>query len=173
MESQGIDSCNSASRIGAVGERIGREASMTTKTRGGLSVRGALFLVGIFGVAALIVSVKGTPHKVKLPSDDDLHENITLSVIFKPTPRLRPVDVQAHVEGVKVIDEHPVVSPWNRVLRVPKGASVALYAFQPDNSWAGRGAGSLDCIITSSQPTQNGHRTDAGSVRCYLNRVGG
>lgn len=143
----------------------------------GLSVRGALFLVAIFGAAALIVSVKGTPHKVELPSDDDLHENVTLSVIFKPLPgkkRTRTVNVQAHVEGVRVVppvggpEYLPLLnSPWNHVVRVPKGAQVSLYAFQDED-------GSLDCVIMGKDGVRGnpGHRMDMGSIRCFYNRPG-
>lgn len=153
-------------------QRKDRRVSTGTKRR--MSVKSALILVALFGVAAITVSVKGTPYKTQIPSDDDLHENITLSVVFKPTPRVVGVDIQAHVEGVQVVNEKTSASPWNRVVRVPKGVPVSLYAFQPDNSWMNAKAGSLDCVISSKDGTlSHAHRDDAGSVRCYVNRVGG
>lgn len=147
---------------------------MTAPTKSRMSVKGALILIALFGAMAITVSVKGTPHKTTIPSDDDLHENITLSVMFKPTPRVLGVDVQALVEGVQVVNEKVSASPWNRVIRVPKGVPVSLYAFQPDQSWMNAKTGSLDCVISSKDGTlSHAHRDNAGSVRCYVNRVGG
>lgn len=156
---------------------------MSTPTKRRMSVRSALILVALFGAAAITVSVKGTPHKTQIPSDDDLHENITLSVLFTPQRRTRTVNVQAHVEGVRVVpplggpEFLPLQQgPWNQVVRVPKGAQVSLYAFQDE---APR-PGNLDCVISGIDPKtgkvgtlSNGHRSDIGSVRCYVNRVGG
>lgn len=151
---------------------------MTAPTKGRMSVKSALMLIALFGAMAITVSVKGTPHKTTIPSDDDLHENITLSVVFKPLPgkkRTRTVNVQAHVEGVRVVppvggpEFLPLTnSPWNHVVRVPKGAQVSLYAFQDED-------GSLDCVIMGKDGVKGnpGHRMDMGSIRCFYNRPGG
>lgn len=151
-----------------------KDARVTTPTKGRMRIGPALAIAILLGVSAIAVSVKGTNIRTTIPSDDDLHENITLSVVFKPTPRVVGVDIQAHVEGVPVVNEKTSASPWNRVVRVPKGVPVSLYAFQPDNSWMNAKAGSLDCVISSKDGTlSHAHRDDAGSVRCYVNRVGG
>lgn len=146
--------------------------------QGGMSVKGALFLITAVGIAALIISVKGTSHKTTIPDDDDLYENIVLSVVFTPEKRTKPITVQAHVEGVRVVPplESPneylplVQSPWNHVIRVPKGAQVSLYSFQTQ-------FGAMDCMISNKngviQPSGHGHRRDPGSIRCYANRAGG
>jgi len=140
---------------------------MTTKTSRGLSVRASLFLIGLLGIAALIVSVKGTPHKVELPPDSDLRENITLSVTFNPSTRSgQGIEIQAHVENVRVTPPGLFVShsPWNMIIGIPKGAAVTLYALQI-------GSGDLDCLISRQGVTMDHtHRNTAGSVRCYLNR---
>jgi len=148
---------------------------MATRTPAKVDVRVAVILTIILGAAALIVSVKGTPHKVQLPPDDDLHENITLSVIFSPSPRTHAIDVQAHVEKVQVVNERPIVSPWNKIIRIPKGARVILYAYQPDAGWK-KGPNVwplLDCIIMHKagtfQPYGANHRDTPGSIRCYAN----
>lgn len=143
----------------------------------GMSVGSALLLIVVVGVAAITISVKGTPHKTEIPSDDDLHENITLSVLFTPQKRTRTVNVQAHVEGVRIVpplggpEFLPLLqSPWNLIVRVPKGAQVSLYAFQDEAPKPGN----LDCLITlRGQTVSHGHRFDPGSIRCYVNRVGG
>jgi hypothetical protein len=149
---------------------------MATRTPARMDVRVAVFLTVLLGIAALIVSVKGTPHKVELPPNDDLHENITLSVIFSPSPRTQAIDVQAHVEGAQVVNERPIVSPWNKIIRVPRGASIILYAYQPDAGWK-KGPNvwpSLDCLISHSkgvfQPHGANHRNTPGSIRCYANQ---
>lgn len=145
------------------------------KTSPGMSVRSALILTGMVGIAALIVSVKGTPHSVRLPSDDDLHENVTLSVLFTPQQRKKPVQIQASVDGVVVVPPTgeywtQFKSPFNQVIRVPKGARISLYALQEEAPKPGN----LDCVITNKEGTlAHGYRNDVGSVRCYVNRVGG
>ena len=139
----------------------------STQAKSGMSVRAALFLIGIVGIAALIVSVKGTPHKVQLPPDSDLRETITLSVTFSPSTRIgQGVEIQGHVENVLVTPPRLFVnhSPWNQLVTIPKGAAVTLYALQVHK-------GDLDCLITRNGVTEShNHRSDQGSVRCYLNR---
>jgi hypothetical protein len=138
-----------------------------TQTKQGGSVKGALILIAIFGIAALIVSVKGTPHKVQLPPDSDLRETITLSVTFIPSTRIgQGVEIQGHVENVLVTPPRLFInhSPWNQLVTIPKGAAVTLYALQVHK-------GDLDCVITRNGVTEShSHRPDQGSVRCYLNR---
>lgn len=138
-----------------------------TKTSSGMSVKSALVLIAIVGIAALIVSVKGTPHKVQLPPDSDLRETIVLSVVFTPTTRSgQGVEIQAHVENVLVTPPRLFVnhSPWNQPVTIPKGAAVTLYALQI-------GSGDLDCLISREGVTvDHNHRNTAGSIRCYLNR---
>ena len=139
---------------------------MATKTSGGLSVRTSLFLIGLLGIAALIVSVKGTPHKVELPPATDNEEIITLSITFTPVKRKHPVAIRASVEGVQVVDMLWLNSPYNQPLRIPKGARVLLSATQEE-------VGQLDCIIMTSsgisKPDGHNQRPAIGSVRCYHN----
>lgn len=137
-------------------------------------LKSVIVVSALIGSAALVISVKDQPWKVRLPSDDDLHENVTLSVLFTPQRRLQPVEIQAHVEGVPLFDTiNRYVSPWNMVVRIPKGASVSLYARQDEAP----PPGNLDCTIMTkegvAQPSGHGYRSDEGSVRCYMNRVGG
>jgi len=138
-----------------------------TQTRQGGSVKGALVLIAILGIAALIVSVKGTPHKVELPPDSDLRETITLTVTFNPSTRSgQGIEIQAHVENVLVTPPRLFInhSPWNQLVTIPKGAAVTLYALQITK-------GDLDCLIARNGVTEShNHRADPGSIRCYLNR---
>jgi len=143
---------------------------MPTQTRQGGSVKGALFLIAILGIAALIVSVKGTPHRVEVPPATDNEEIVTLSVVFKPTPRKVPIAIRASVEGVQVVDMLWFKSPYSQPLRIPKGARVLLSATQEEQ-------GQLDCIIMTSagiaKPDGANNRPGIGSVRCYHNRPPG
>lgn len=147
---------------------------MSTKTPAKMDVRVALFLVALFGAAALIVSVKGTPHKVELPpvptNASDNEEIVTLSVVFTPTPRKHPIAIRASVEGVQVVDMLWLKSPYNQPIRIPKGARVLLSATQEEQ-------GQLDCIIMTtsgvSKPDGTNNRAGIGSVRCYHNRPPG
>lgn len=140
---------------------------MATKTSGGLSVRSSLFLIGIVAIGALIVSVKGTPHKVELPPANDNEEIVTLSVVFKPTPRRYPIAIRASVEGVQIVDMLWLKSPYNQPIRIPKGARVLLSATQEE-------VGQLDCVIMTekgiAKPDGHNERAGIGSVRCYHNR---
>ena len=143
---------------------------MSTKTGSTMSVKGALLLIGIFAVAALIVSVKGTPHRVEVPPATDNEEIVTLSVVFKPSPRKVPVAIRASVEGIQVVDMLWLKSPYNQPLRIPKGARVLLSATQEEQ-------GQLDCIIMTekgiAKPDGANNRPGIGSVRCYHNRPPG
>lgn len=133
-------------------------------------LKAVIVIVALISSAALVVSVKDQPWKVRLPSEDDLHENVTLSVLFTPQRRLQPVQIQANVEGVPLFDTiNRYVSPWNITVRVPKGSSVSLYANQTEAP----APGNLDCIITDSTGSVTGYRNDAGPVRCFLRKVGG
>ena len=138
-----------------------------TQTSSRMSVRSALFLIGIVAIGALIVSVKGTPHKVEVPPANDNEEIITLSVVFKPTPRKHPIQIRASVEGVQVVDMLWLNSPYNQPLRIPKGARVLLSATQEEQ-------GQLDCLIMTAtgvaKPDGANNRPGIGSVRCYHNR---
>lgn len=141
--------------------------SAKAPAKGGARLTLSLGIIVILGIAALIVSVKGTPHKVELPPDSDLRETIVLSVVFTPATRSgNGVEIQAHVETVRVTPPQLFVktSPWNQSITIPKGAAVALYALQI-------GSGNLDCLITRDGVTMDhSHRNTAGSIRCYLNR---
>lgn len=140
---------------------------MSTKTPARVDGRIAVFLVALLVLASLIISVKGTPHKVELPPDSDLRETITLSVTFDPSSRKgQGIEIQAHVEGVLVTPPRLFVahSPWNQIVTIPKGAKVTLYALQVTS-------GDLDCLISRNGVTvDHSHRADQGSIRCYLNR---
>lgn len=140
---------------------------MSTKAPAKMDVRVAVFLVVVLGALTWIVSVKGTPHKAEIPPATDNEEIITLSVVFKPTPRDHPIQIRASVEGVQVVDMLQFRSPYNQALRIPKGARVLLSATQEQQ-------GQLDCIIMTSngiaKPDGANSRPGIGSVRCYHNR---
>jgi len=147
---------------------------VSTKTSPGKSPTVGLLLIAVVGIAALIVSVKGTPHKVELPpvptNASDNEEIVTLSVVFTPTPRKHPIAIRASVEGVQVVDMLWLNSPYNQPLRIPKGARVLLSATQEE-------VGQLDCLIMTttgvSKPDGANNRPGIGSVRCYHNRPPG
>lgn len=140
---------------------------MSTKTGGKLSVGSSLLLITVLGIAALIVSVKGTPFRTEVPPATDNEEIITLSVVFKPSPRSHPIAIRASVEGVQVVDRIQLKSPYNEALRIPKGARVTLSATQEEQ-------GQLDCVIMTpkgvAQPDGASGRPGIGAVRCYYNR---
>lgn len=140
---------------------------MTTKTPAKMDVRVALLLVVILGTIAWVVSVKDQPHRVEVPPATDNEEIITLSVVFKPTPRKHPIQIRASVEGIQVVDRLWFTSPYNEPLRIPKGARVLLSATQEEQ-------GQLDCLILTTsgvaKPDGANNRPGIGSVRCYMNR---
>lgn len=151
---------------------------MSTKAKGGINIGSIAILLAILAAASIVIKVKGTPHETTIPADEDLYENITLSVLFTPKQRKNAVEIQVHVEGVRIVppagtasESLPVKnSPWNHIVRVPKGSSVSLYVYQPDAPKPGN----LDCIISSKEGTiSSSYRNDPGSIRCYVRRIGG
>lgn len=97
--------------------------------------------------------------------DEDISENITISVTTKPARRPEnPTHVIVTVEDVKVIEEFMTRSPLNGTFRIPKGANVKLSAEQ-------RQPGIVDCIIQSNGKVVDvSGITDTGTAWCEHNK---
>lgn len=132
------------------------------------SLGGTIGLIALIAFAGIMISVKGKPEvNTRIPADEDITEQVLLTVTFDPGHRQGlPVDIQAHVEGVRVENLRLERSPFNKIITIPKGAQVSLYAGQSMD-------GSLDCLIVAREKTMDHqHRDSMGSVRCWYNRKG-
>lgn len=131
-----------------------------TKQGSGSGIKSILVTAGI----ALMLYAGFMANGGRVDQDDDLTEQVTLTVTFKPPTRTDAIHVQAHVDNVEVENTLVVRSPYTTTITVPKGAEVWLYALQ-DN------AGELTCTITvRGTPVDAKNRKDPGSVRCAYNR---
>jgi len=131
-----------------------------------------VFALAVFGiVASIVISVKDQPIETRIPADEDLTEQVVLSVIWKPGRREDdPIKIEATVDGVMLlqdgvpIDQKDFVqSPYNAIVTIPKGAKVRLTAFQPTD-------GQLDCLIVVKDRTKDHRdRSSRGAITCKYN----
>lgn len=139
------------------------------KTGSSLKTILALAIVGVLGV--IIISVKDQPIGVRLPVDDDVTEQVVLSVIWNPGNRPDdPIKIEATVEGVMLLDGGVPIdqkeftkSPYNAIITIPRGAKVRLIPFQPTD-------GELDCLILVKEKTKDHkNRASRGAITCRYN----
>ena len=127
--------------------------------------KGKTFGILVLIIAAVAIASAYLDRGARIPADDDVTEQVVLSVMFKQTPRLdNPVHVSAMVEGVQVLDELMTHSPGVWTITVPKGAQVSMNVQQDHD-------GEMNCqIAVKDKVVSHNVRDTAGSIRCWYNR---
>ena len=136
---------------------------MSSKTSGGLRVIPTLLLAAL---------VAGLVYLAPTLIDDEGSESVSLKVEFRPQDRQRdlrkdgktyersfPIQVTVLVEEIPTVIESLRWSPWNKTVKIPKGARLELVAVLPDAGW-------VSCRINGGPETK---REDPGKVVCKHN----
>ena len=70
----------------------------------------------------------------------DVEEEVVVHAQFFPNRGTRPIETTVTTEGVTLLEDRLVTSPWDRPFKVPKGATVTARFIQ-------HGPGRLNCRI--------------------------